>query len=406
VLMRCLFAPMLLGILSCPLLPQDGVSNLQTTLANPPGLRFELGTKQDRKTFRLGEVIEIEERYSVQGLGKYYLIGRPLEVEDGYYPKLTILPDEGLLDRVKNTGWVTAQPILIANCMGYGMSGGASGPCADCEGRYLLKKEPIRFPYVLNYRFAISAPGHYTLTAKAGNIAASGEPSADEHAIEISSTPLEIEIVEDRKWSSEQLHKAVASFESAQWDYSAEHWDQRKDETLSPEEFVRKSEMGKRMNDAAETIHFLDTEESLREAVRLYDGSPTLGGYSNPFWHAILESSHRELAVNLLAKRMLEENFVVSQDLLDVLTAMTLQQEQPEAFARDDNTSREQLSSRAREILREYVIALGGSLSAKDPAAREAAISAFEFYAGQKYCAEEPLVQEKIAKQFLHNALE
>lgn len=386
------------------LFAQEDSAEKDASAANPPGLTFTLASKTGQKVFHLGEIIEIEERYSSDVPHKYYVLAQPSKVEGGFSTKLAIVPNNSVIDRLQNTGRVSAEPILIAKCMGYGISGGAMGVCGDCDGRWVLGREPLRFPYSLNYRFTITEPGRYLFTARAGNIALSVAPSKEEKALEVTSNSIEIEVVRDEGWSSEQLRLAVAKFEAARRNYLLEGWDRRSESSDHPEEFVRRTEVGREMNDAAQVIRFLDTEESLGQAVRLYDGSANLASYENPFWRAILESSHRKLAVNLLADRMLKEDFVVSQDFLDVLTAMSIQQEQPEVFERDDESSRKQLSSRTREILKGYVLSLGKSLASKDGKAREMGSKTFEHYAGQSYCTGESLIEENLAQEILKHA--
>src|ERR1700674_3553648 len=102
---------------------QDCAENKEACVTNPPGLTFELGTKAGQKVFHLGEIIELEERYSADAPKKYYVLAQPAKVEGGYSTKLSILPNEDIVDRTTETGRVSAQAILIAGCMGYGMSG-------------------------------------------------------------------------------------------------------------------------------------------------------------------------------------------------------------------------------------------------------------------------------------------
>jgi hypothetical protein len=383
---------------------QEDPTEKDTTAVNPPDLSFSLATKGGQAIFHLGEIIEIQERYSSNIPSKYYLAAQPSNIEGGFSTKITILPKEPVIDRLQNTGRVSAEPILTANCTGYGLLGGSGGACGDCEGRWVLGREPLRFPYALNYRFTITEPGSYKLMAHAGNIVLSGAPSNEERALEVTSNSIEIDVVRDEVWSSDQLRLAVGRFEVAQRSYLLERWDERSQSLDHPEETVRRTGIGKEMNDAAQVIRFLDTEESLGQAVRLYDGSTNLAGYENPFWKAILESSHRKLAVKLLADRMLMEDFIVSQDLLDVLTAMSIQQEEPEAFERGEVSSRKQLSFRTRGILKDYVLSLGKSLPSKNAKAREVGIKTFEHYAGQSYCTGGPLIEDDQAKEILKHA--
>ena len=383
---------------------QEDPTEKGTTAANPPGLTFALATKSGQKKFHLGEIIEIEERYSSNIPRKYYVVAQPSKIEGAFYTKLTILPNGPIIDRLQNTGGVSAEPILIANCSGHGLLGVAGGSCADCESRWVLGREPLRFRYGLNYRFTITEPGSYKLLAHAGNIALSDTPSNEERALEVTSNSIEIDVERDEGWSSEQLRVAPAKFEVARRSYLLERWDERSQSLDHPEETVRRTEIGKEMNDAAEVIRFLDTEESLGQVIRLYDGLTNLATYENPFWKAILETSHRKLAVRLLADRMLKEDFIVSRDLVDVLTAMSIQQEQPETFDHEGESSRKQLSSRTREILKDYVLSLGKSLPSKEGKAREVGIKTFEYYAGQSYCTGEPLIAENLANEILKHA--
>ena len=149
------------------------------------------------------------------------------------------------------------------------------------------------------------------------------------------------------------------------------------------------------MEKSAEIIQFLDTEESVREAVRLFDGSPRVLTFEDVFLNAILESSHRDLAVPLLANRMVDEDFAASVDFIDMLTAMTILIEEPIVFERGDRSSRQQLNPRTLEILRNYVLALGHSLPSKRSGVRDLGIATFEHYASQEYCTYEPLVEKR-----------
>ena len=106
-------------------------------------------------------------------------------------------------------------------------------------------------------------------------------------------------------------------------------------------------------------------------------------------------------AVPLLASRMVDNDFLASEGFIDMLTAMTIQIEEPIAFDRADLSSRQQLNSRTRDILRGYVLALGHSPSSKRSKARELGIATFEHYAAKEYCTGEPLIEKRLADQVL-----
>jgi hypothetical protein len=389
--LRCLTVAGLLAVLLGVAAAQDGQDAVDKNGRNnnPVGLSFVLTTKNGQKSFHLGEILEIEEQYSSGVPGKYSLLQNPGKQEGGSASRLTIVPGAGVVDRMKHPGRVSAAAIFNAHCAGFGGSEG--GGCGDCDGVYKLGAEAIHFPYALNYRFTITVPGHYTIRANAANVVSTGDMSKP---IPIMSNELEIEILRDDNWSDRQLRLAVGRYEEAQRNYQLNGWDVRKPNAV---EIVQQTETAQEMEKSAEIIRFLDTQDSLREAVRLFDGSPRIATYENTFLEAILESSRRDLAVPLLANRMLDEDFLVSVDFIDMLTAMTIQIEEPSAFDRGDRASWRRLNPRTLELLRGYVLALARSLPSKRNGARELGIATFEHYAEQEFCTNEPLIENRLA---------
>ncbi len=396
-LLRCFTIAASLAALLEVASPQDAQNTEDKTRTdvNPPGLSFVLTTKNGQKLFHLGEMIEIEEDYSSRIPGMYSVLQSPQKVEGGSPSNLTIVPSEEVIDRVHQTGKVSAAAILNARCSGQGIGSGEGGGCGDCDGLYLLGTEPVRFPYVLNYRFAITVPGHYMIKARAANVVSTRDVTKP---IAVTSTQLEIEILRDDNWSHQQLRLAVDRFEEAQRKYLV---NRRNPSDPSLSEGAQQTETELEMEKSAEIIRFLDTEESLREAIRLFDGSPRVGMYENPLLKAVLESSHRDLAVPFLANRMVDEDFVASVDFIDMLTAITIQIEEPISFDRGDLPSRRQLNPRTLEILRGYVFALGHSLPSKRSGVRELGIATFEHYASEDYCTNDPLIEKRLADQVL-----
>ncbi len=106
--------------------------------------------------------------------------------------------------------------ILQVRCVGEGIGSGEGGFCGDCDGAYKLGVVAVHFPYVLNYRFAITVPGHYSIQARAANVVSTDDVSKP---IPVASTRLEIEIVRDDNWSHQQLRLAADRFEEAQRSY-------------------------------------------------------------------------------------------------------------------------------------------------------------------------------------------
>lgn len=396
-LLRWLTIAASLGVLleAAPVEQTQTIEGKNAGGTNPPGLSFVLTTRNGQKVFHLGEMIEIEEDYSSSFPGQYSLLQNPQKVEGGSPSSLTIVPSAEVIDRVHQTGRVSADTILHSLCVGEGIGSGGGSSCGDCDGVYKLAIEPIHFPYILNYRLAISAPGDYTIQARAANVVSTGDISKP---IPVTSTQLKLKIVRDDNWSHQQLRLAVDRFEEAQRKYLLNGWNAS---DPGPGEIVQQTETALEMDKSAEIIRFLDTEESLREAVRLFDGSPRIATYENVFLNGILESSHRALAVPLLASRMVDDDFLATEEFIDMLTAMTIQIEEPIAFERADLSSRQQLNPRTLDILRGYVLALGHSLSSKRSGARKLGIATFEHYAAKEYCTGEPLIEKRLADQVL-----
>lgn len=395
-LLRWLTIAASLGVLleAAPMEQTQNIEGKIATGTNPPGLSFVLTTRNGQTVFHLGEMIEIEEDYSSSLPGQYSLLQNPQKVEGGSPSSLTIVPSAEVIDRVHQTGRVSADTILHSLC-GEGSGSGGGSSCGDCDGVYKLGIEPLHFPYILNYRLAISVPGDYTIQVRAANVVSTDDVSKP---IPVTSTQLKIKIVRDDNWSHQQLRLAVDRFEEAQRKYHLNGWNAS---DPGPGEIVQQTETALEMDKSAEIIRFLDTEESLREAVRLFDGSPRIATYENVFLDAIVESSHRALAVPLLASRMVDDDFLATEEFIDMLTAMTIQIEEPIAFERADLSSRQQVNPRTLDILRGYVLALGHSLSSKRSGARKLGIATFEHYAAKEYCTGEPLIEKRLADQVL-----
>ena len=103
----------------------------------------------------------------------------------------------------------------------------------------------------------------------------------------------------DEDWSHQQLRLALDRFAEAQRKYVLNRCNAT---DPGPYERAPQVETALEMEKSKEIIRFLDTEESVREAVLLFDVSPR-----DVFLNAILESSHRDLDVPLLANRMVDE---------------------------------------------------------------------------------------------------
>jgi len=368
----------------------------------PPDLHYVLRLTDGRTQFHLGEAIEIEELYSSDISGKYFKDGRPTA--------FTFQPDADVVDRSRDTGDRSANPILLANCQ---VGSGFSSGCFFHTGGYSLGPTPLRFPRLINNQFQITRPGLYRLTGGTASVVLADQPEGERSRIPLHST-LDIELIDDPPWSHNQVSETVAAFQRARADFREKGWDR-----LEPQDVYRNDGLGKdagrepsilqayeelrrKIGKAADALRFLDTEESLTEIVRLYDGSETLYGYSNSLYYGIIQSKHQALAAELLEARMVEADFMVSERLLDQLVAMKLRVRFPSAF--DGTDSDASLYPAAREILRDYVLTLGKSLAEKDGEALKASAATSRAYATKDFCTPDPLIPSEEAARLLKAA--
>lgn len=358
----------------------------------PPDLHYHLATKDGRVIFHLGEIIELEEAYSADVPDKYLLLSQPKKV-NGHAAQMTIEPNHGVIDRVLDEGVRSVESIMHSNCGGVG--GGIGGGCGDCDTQRRLTSSPIKIPFNLTRQFQITEPGHYFLQTKAANVVV--VPTAEQLSLPITLTSniLEIEVVEDPLWSRETLAAAIEQFDKAEAKYVSHGWDKLPMSQTGTEGIGERINLDGEMQGAAEKMKLLDTEESLAEIIRRYDGA-NIGWdyYRYILYDGIIQSKHSSLAIDLLSQRMLQPDFWVSERVIDQLTAMKLESQFPAAFNRNDSSYRKQFYPEARKILHDYVLAVGQSLAEKNSNAYAPSMNVFNTYAKQDFCTGKPLVSK------------
>jgi hypothetical protein len=376
-------------LLSLPAMAQaDKAANAREY--QPPDLHYELATKDGRLIFHLGEIIELEEAYSAEVPDKYLLLSQPKKV-NGHAAQMTIEPNHGIIDRVLDEGVRSVESIMHANCGGIG--GGIGSGCADCDTQRLVSPSPIKIPFNLTRQFQITEPGHYFLQTKAANVVVAPTAEQLNSPITLTSNILEIEVVEDPLWSRETLAAAIEQFEKAEAKYVSHGWDKLSMSQMGTEGIGERINLEGEMQEAAEKMKLLDTEESLAEIVRRYDGA-NIGWdyYRYILYDGIIQSKHISLAIDLLSEKILQPDFWVSERVVDQLTAMKVQSEFPWAFDRNDSSYRKRFYPEARRILHDYVLAVGKSLAEKDSNAYAPSLNVFNLYARQDFCTGHPLI--------------
>lgn len=357
----------------------------------PSDLHYEITVKDGRTLFHLGEAIEIEESYSANVPGKYLLLSLPEQV-NGYPAQVKIKPASGVIDRIQDNGKRNADSILQSNCL-YGHGSGIGSGCGDCDSRRPLSHSPIRLQFNLIRQYQITKPGHYMIQTKAANVVR--QPMQSSVPITLTSNTLEIDFIEDLQWSHEALAAAVEQFDQAQAKYLFHGWDKLPTGQMRTEGIGERTNLEAEMQAAAEKMKLLDTEESLAEIVRRYDGANISWDYYRYIlYDGIIQSKHTSLAIDLLSERMLQPDFWVSDQVIDQLTAMKLQSEFPTALDSQEASYQKQFYPAARRILHDYVLAVGKSLAKKNSDAYAPSLNAFNVYARQDYCIGKPLISK------------
>lgn len=344
----------------------------QTTELNAAPVSVILRIKDD-KPLHFGEMIQLELQYVASRPG--YVRAEATNKLTGYHPwRMECQPDEQIIDRHWNSGQVNAQPFYYSKpgCPN-GVGGSGASGCADCGGEITLGKEPISFPISLNYDFQFLKPGRYVCTEHTADVTAKAKaPDEERTAIAIDSNPLTLDIADDPTWSAETLTKTLLDLKTARCNDG-------------PDKGLRCSEL-------ASTIRFLDTEESLRVLVQLYQGKEELD-WRHQAWLGILQTRHAQLRLDLIEKRMQEPDFAVTTGFLDTLVAFAIQRDTPEAF--DADTPAKDGSpyyAASLSLLRGYLKLVGDSLPNKQGEARQLSLETYKGYARSLFCEDDPLI--------------
>jgi hypothetical protein len=243
-------------------------------------------------------------------------------------------------------------------------------------------------------QFQITEPGYYVIQAEAANGVLAPLDLERSTPISLFSNAIQIDVVEDLAWSQAKLDDAVARFEAARASYLSGGWSLLSPQDLSPKDLHASMDLQWKMQSAAEIMRVLDTEDSLREIVKRYDGAAQNPDYYNHvLFRAIIQSKHHSLAIQLLADRMLAPDFSVSPELIDQLTAMTLENQFPGALA-EDRDSNLRFYPAARQILYDYILRLGKSLPNKNENALDTSLATFKTYANEDFCTGTPLMPD------------
>ena len=222
-------------------------------------------------------------------------------------------------------------------------------------------------------------PGRYQCTATAATVTEDPPGATIRHALALVSQPVVFDLVENPQWA----HLVVAHA-------SSEMNRGRCSQTNAPDAPAIAN--GFPCWQLLQQLQYLDTEDSLREVVRLYDGLADQPGTSL-LWQAISESQHQHLALQLMETKLEQPGFAASRGSVDWIANAALREQTPAAF--EENVDPAVYHERAVELLRRYVRALGRALPNKRSAALRDSRDVYQGYAHMQFCHLEPLISEE-----------
>ncbi len=350
-----------------------------SSAANPKDLFFTLSGPDGRTRFHLGELVRLQTGFATSQLGKYLLAGPGRKIAGFEQTRVSCQPAANVVDREKSDGRITAWSFLHEGC-GSGRGGGIGGACTDCDELQPLGLNPIHGEVTLNQVAQFTRAGSYTCTATDGEVT-EASMAPEYRALSLHSNPLALEIVDDAAWSSATLKALLEKFGAKRCNVPGESYDCMM---------------------IAHEIHFLDTPESLAESVHLQDGREHLPGWQNELWMGLFQSRHQDEVIRLLKRRFSDADYPVSRDNLEVLTALELRQNSPEAF--EAGVKPETYRSQSVSLLQDLLRTLGDNLPDKLPSAYKVSRKTFYDLATADYCQSAPIIPDEEREQLLKKA--
>lgn len=349
----------------------------------PREVRLTLELREPRSQYHLGELIPLRLGYTSEMQGMYVKASIAADLQNGQAESLSCEPAD-LTVRVHPSPRVSLWSFLYADKSCHtGIAGGRGGGCIDCHGFYTLAPAPVSYELELNHEVRLAQPGHYVCKATSADVALASQPVEHRMALQLTSNPVSIEVTEDPTWSRTALAEAQAQIRAICDD--------------NPSPSPSEGERWLHCVHAAEVLRFLNTEDSLRAAVKLLKGNGQ-AYWQTEMWDSIAQSSDRKLAITLLLLRMRESDFAVTENFLDTLGAWRLQERHPEAFATDGRAiNPEDYNQQAVDLLRDLVRSLGKSLPAKSGNAAAESAKTYKTLSGWHDCRNRPLIPESEA---------
>ncbi|MCI0339030.1 MAG: hypothetical protein L0226_15760 [Acidobacteria bacterium] len=254
---------------------------------NPEGVTFTLRLMDKKNTFKQGEIISLELRFSSSTPGAFWLdsmwhdrSGR-LNLD-----KFHLEPEEDLVDPLRDH-------------FSFGVSSmGGVGSDED------LGEEPSLIHYDLNQWFRFDRPGKYRLylaSPRVGRIKEGRKlPSGD---LNLTSNVIEFEILPaDRMWQEQEFRRAVQWLESKSGDACGPC--------------------------GCRALRFLGTKEAAREMIRRIGGEHDDCSFN--YYAGLIGSPHREYVIEEMEKRLTSPAQPISSRYLHLLNKLIFHSRYPE----------------------------------------------------------------------------
>lgn len=219
----------------------------------------------------------------------------------------------------------------------------------------------------LNKFVKLRTPGTYTCEASSVDVTTAPRGEKFRPALLVRSNPIVVTILNDPQWA----HSAASAYADAYLKLCRADAEPRLLQCF----------------DIAQRITYLDNADSLAAEVKWFDDRNH--GWDNGFWNAIQQSPEPLEALRLVASRMQDRDFQVSNEVLEWLARSELSVEMPDAFQSGEPAT---YHAQAVEKLRKYVRLLGSSLSKKDSTVLAEGIKTYRFFAEQRYCEDQSLI--------------
>jgi hypothetical protein len=306
--------------------------------SNPRGMSFTVELVGRQTQFHVGELIPIDVVYRFEGTDSFLINGYLNERQHQWVEIFHVSPESG------------TRPMSMSTLASYRSVG--TSPHPPKPGEF------YRYRANLNQWRRFDKPGHYRFYDESARVwRAEAKKDVDaENDLRIVSNLVEIEITPASiEWQEGQLQKAVQVL------------DLPTDQTAKGKS---------RHIEALQRLRYLDTEVATRELAGRYSGSD-YDPESHEIGMALLQSKYKHAAVEVLERRLMSPDFVVTATLTRELARLAAEVQMPDETSPLRDTARARLpqfeierDELEKRLCRKYSKAAIEAAATKQPLAR------------------------------------